>query len=99
MRRQPPLDIHGAESIAVAALGYLASEPDRLARFMALSGIDAAELRARAGDRDMLAAILEHVLGDESLLLVFAASAGLAPQSIAPAAELLHGGRRDRDMT
>jgi hypothetical protein len=97
VRRAPPLDIDGAEGIAIAALGFLASEPERLARFMALSGITPDELRRQARSRQMQAAILDHMLADESLLLVFAAGAGLPPERIAPAADLLRGeGRRSR---
>jgi hypothetical protein len=33
--------------------------------------------------------VLEHLAGDESLLLVFAASANVAPETLAPALALL----------
>jgi hypothetical protein len=37
----------------------------------------------------MAVAVLDHLLSDESLLLVFAAHAGVAPETIAPAHDLL----------
>src|SRR5664279_3932739 len=40
----------GAEATAVAALGFLAAEPERLSRFVALSGLEIANLRRAAQD-------------------------------------------------
>jgi hypothetical protein len=85
------LDRETAETIALQGLAFLAEEPGRLARFLALTGIEAGELRARAGTPELLAAVLEHLAGDESLLLVFAAGRGVRPESIAPALALLQG--------
>jgi len=61
------------------ALTFLAADEDRLGRFMALSGLDGATLRARAGEPELLAAVLDHLLGDESLLFLFCESANLSP--------------------
>lgn len=85
------LDRDGAESIALLALAYLAEEPSRLARFLALTGMDAAGLRDAAGTPETLAAVLEHVLHDESMLLEFTANRGLSPECVAPAHALLCG--------
>jgi hypothetical protein len=74
-----------AESVAIEALVFLASDAGRLGRFLALTGLGPAELRAEARTPRMLAAVLEHLLQDESLLLVFSASSNVAPESIAPA--------------
>lgn len=84
-----------AEGIAVAALGFLAAEPGRVARFLALTGVSPEELMAGAGSPAMLASILEHVLGDESLLLAFATHAGVAPERIEPAHRRLAEARGD----
>lgn len=48
-------------------------------RFGALSGVCLGSLRAAAETPDFLAGILDYVLGDESLLLSFAANCGLDP--------------------
>lgn len=58
-------------------------------RFFLVTGLDPAEIRARAGTPELLAAVLEHLAGDESLLLVFAASRIIAPESIGPALRAL----------
>ena len=90
-RRAPPLDSEAAATIALAGLRFLAEDTDRLGRFLLATGIGPAELRSRAGDPALLGAVLDHLLADESLLLVFAAETGLAPESIAPAQALLAG--------
>ena len=82
----------GPEVIALQALAFLASEPDRLERFMELSGIDPATLRANAGDPELLAAVLDHVLGDESLLFVFCEAHGLSIEAPRAARRALPGG-------
>ena len=84
MRELPTRSNDGdAEMIAISALQFLAGRPEEFARFLALSGIDPAALRRLAGDTDFLGGILDFLLADEALLLVFAAEAGLAPQEIA----------------
>ena len=43
------MDQEEAEAIALSALAFLAEEPERLGRFLALTGMGPAELRAQAG--------------------------------------------------
>ena len=83
------MDADQAEAIGLAALGFLASDIQRLGRFLALTGTGPAELKAQAHSPRMLAAVLDHLLRDEGLLLVFAASSGIEPTSIGPAHRLL----------
>jgi Protein of unknown function (DUF3572) len=80
-----PVDQSAAETIALQGLAFLAEDQARIGRFLAATGFEAGELRARAGTLELNLAVLEHLAGDESLLLVFAASCGVAPESIAPA--------------
>ncbi len=80
-----------AGMVAVQALAFLAADEDRLGRFLALTGIEPAEIRAAAREPGFLAAVLEHVAGDEALLLAFAANAGLAPESVTAAQAALAG--------
>ena len=83
------MDADDAETIALSALAFLAEDVERLQRFLALTGLGPAELRSEARTPRILAAVLDHLLKDESLLLVFAASHGVAPELIAPAHSLL----------
>jgi hypothetical protein len=80
-----------AEMLAVAALSFLAEEPERLGRFLAVTGIEPENLRSAAGTRGFLPGVLDHLIGDESLLLDFAARQGIAPSEI-PAARAVLGG-------
>jgi len=75
-----------AEALAARALGFLAADPERLGRFLALSGIDPREIRGAAREPHFLAGVLDHLLADEGgLLLPFAAGAGVKPEEIAAA--------------
>jgi hypothetical protein len=81
-----------AELIGLQALGFLAAEEARLTRFLALTGVGPADLRRRAGEPQLLAAVLDHLLADETLLFLFADSAGLDPAEVAAARRRLPGG-------
>ncbi len=86
---QPQLSKAAAESIAIEGLSFLAGNPARLDRFSALSGLGPNNLRAAAAEPGFLAAILDHLASDESLLLAFAANTGHVPATIAKAREIL----------
>jgi hypothetical protein len=74
-----------ATTLALSALAFLAEDGQRLGRFLALTGIGPDQLRAAADAPETLLAVLDHLLGDESLLLVFTASKGIAPETVYPA--------------
>ena len=81
-----------AEEIGLAALVFLTEDAERLGRFLAETGTSAGDLAGMAGTAAGQAAVLEHMLGDESLLMVFAATAGIDPGELAPAHDALTGG-------
>jgi Protein of unknown function (DUF3572) len=91
-KKHPLIDLDAAEAIALQGLAFLAEDAARLQRFLMVTGLDPGEIRARAGTAELLAAVLEHLAGDESLLLVFAASRGIAPDDVAPAITRLQTG-------
>jgi hypothetical protein len=82
----------GAEELAVAALAFIAQVPERLRRFLDLSGLDPANLREAAADPDFLLGILDYVSGDEALLVAFATDAGIDANAIETARRLLSNG-------
>jgi hypothetical protein len=86
-----------AEEAAAAALLFLTEDEGRLTRFLGESGLAPADLRAAAGEPHLLTAVLDHLLSDESLLLVFTAGAGLDPARIGPMRAALDGELRHRD--
>ncbi len=87
--RSEALDRAGAEALAAEALAFVAEEPDRLGRFLALSGLSPESLRRRIGEPAFLGGVLDFLLGDEALLVAFAERQGLAPGLPAIARRLL----------
>jgi hypothetical protein len=75
--------------LALQALGFLAEDSRRLERFLAETGMRPDALMQQAGAPSTLAALLAHLLADESLLLVFAAASGRKPEEIAAAEAVL----------
>ncbi|RFB81524.1 DUF3572 domain-containing protein [Methylovirgula sp. 4M-Z18] len=56
-----------AENLAIAALSFLAGDPEQLGRFATLAGLDLANLRQVARQPGFLAAVLDHVTADQAL--------------------------------
>lgn len=86
-----------AESLAVQALTYLGSDPDRLGRFLSLSGLGPQSLRDAARAPGFLAAVLDHLASDQALLVAFAADQGIDPAEVDRARQLLSGGDWERE--
>ena len=82
-----------AFEIAVQALSFLAADPERLDRFLALTGIDHGQIRQAAQEPGFLAAVLDHLCAREEDLLAFATDAQLSPALVSGAAEILSGPR------
>ena len=97
MKRRSLVSRDTAEMLAIQALAFIAEEPERLNRFLGMSGIDAEDIRAAAREPAFLAGVLEHMLGDKSLLIAFAESAGIEPGEIARARSAL-GGAEGRNL-
>ena len=81
-----------AEALALQGLTFLAGDADRLTRFLTSTGIDPGDLRNWDANPGVQGAVLDHLLSDESLLLVFAAEAGVGPEQVWPAQAVLAGG-------
>jgi hypothetical protein len=81
-----------AELLAIQALAFIAEEPERLNSFLSITGIELGAIRDAAREPGFLAGVLEHMLGDESLLLAFADGTGIDPAAIARARQALGGG-------
>ena len=80
-----------AAMLAIAALTFIAEEPERLGRFLALTGIGPESLRDAARDQGFLLGVLEYVAGDETLLMAFAARHDIDPEVIGHACNVLAG--------
>jgi hypothetical protein len=80
-----------AEAFSLMALSFLAEEPTRLSRFLSLTGIAPEELRRAADAPPTLLAVLDYLMGDESLLLMFAAEKGIDAETLVAAHARLSG--------
>jgi hypothetical protein len=91
MRARKTLDRQAAEDIAVNALTLLTRDQERLARFLALTGLGPETIRAAAGSPGFLKAVLDHVAGHEDLLVGLADEMGTRPETIVEARRVLAG--------
>jgi len=86
-----------AETVAIQALSFLAAEPTRLGRFLAVTGLGPETLRGAASSPEFLVNVLDFVLSDEKLVKEFAESAGIEPSHVGAAREALGGPNWERD--
>lgn len=80
-----------AQDLAVEALGFLANDEEQLSRFLSVFGLGPENLRAAASEPGFFAAVLDYICKDDSLVLTFAANAGIDPDRIAQARVRLAG--------
>ncbi|MFP1631379.1 DUF3572 domain-containing protein [Zhengella sp. ZM62] len=87
-----PLSMEDARALAVAALGFVAGDERLLPRFLAMSGIEAGQIRAAAAEPGFLAGVLGFILAHEPTLMAFCEASGNRPDAVAAAQRLLPGG-------
>ena len=78
-----------AEAMAVAGLSFLAGSPERLARFLDISGLSPDTLRAAAAEPGFFAGLMDYLASDETLLVAFAGEIGATPESVMQARHVL----------
>ncbi len=71
--------------LALRALAWTLSEPDRATRLLEVTGLTPADLRARAGEPAMLSAILGFLEAHEPDLIACSADIGERPETIVAA--------------
>jgi hypothetical protein len=86
-----------AAQMAIAALTFIAAEPERLGRFLAMSGIGPESIRDAARDPQFLVGVLDHIVSDETLLVAFAEQSDIDPEEVMRARESLAGPDWERD--
>ena len=77
-----PTDPH---ALALAALAATLTDERRAQRFLELTGIGTDELRSRAGDPQLLAALLAFLEAHEPDLMDVATSIGIEPKALVAA--------------
>ncbi len=80
---------NAAEALALKALEFLANSPDNLEMFMAATGINGDELRARLEEPTVLAAIIDFMLKNEGLLVEFCDTTSIRAREIHLASHVL----------
>ncbi len=97
---KPPRNMpeEAAESLAIQALGYIAGEPERLGRFLSVTGLGPDEIRAAAGEPGFLAGVLAYLASDEQLAAAFVTESGCGAADIARAHHALGGEPWEREI-
>lgn len=80
-----------AEILALRGLEFLACDDARFAAFLAMTGACASDVAAAAGNRELLAGVLDHILADDKLITQFAAEHNLSPDAVQGARRNLPG--------
>lgn len=81
-----------AETLAIKALTFLAQSPDAIGRFVSASGILPSDLRRRAGDPEILAAVMDFVLADDARVMDLCEALATEPRILHIARRSLPGG-------
>ena len=76
-----------AETLALSALAATLTDERRAQRFLDLSGIETDDLRRRASERSLLAALLRFLEAHEPDLIDVAAAIGAKPEDLVAARE------------
>jgi len=81
-----------AAAVALSALAATLLDDRRAQRFLELTGIGTDELRRRAGDPQLLAALIAFLEAHEPDLVAVAEAAGVTPADLSRARRELEGG-------
>jgi Protein of unknown function (DUF3572) len=87
-----------AEIVAIQALSFVASDPERLGAFLAESGIGPDTLRSAATEPRFLAHVLDFIMRDDASVKAFAEASKLHPTNIAAAHQVLNDPKWERDV-
>ncbi|PCJ71558.1 MAG: hypothetical protein COA62_02930 [Rhodobiaceae bacterium] len=87
-----PLPAETAQTIALQALAYIASDEDKMAGFLAQTGLSTNELKDHLTEPAFLGGVLDFLLSDEKALVAFCEEAGIAPDLPKQARQSLPGG-------
>ncbi len=79
------MDSETAEAVAIAALGFVAADPVLLPRFLAITGIEAGQIRRAAAEPGFLAGVLQFLMAHEPTLTAFCEASGDGPAPVTPA--------------
>lgn len=87
------------QTIGIEALSFIASDPELLSRFLAITGIEPQHIREAAQEPGFLVGVLDFILAHEPTLMAFAAFANRDPASINKARNALPFGKQEFDRS
>ena len=82
-------NIPDPEVLALQALVWAIGEPDRADRLIAVTGLFPDDLRARAGEPAVLAAVIAYLESYEPDLIACAEALGVSPEALVAAHAML----------
>ncbi|MBS7541439.1 DUF3572 domain-containing protein [Ancylobacter lacus] len=88
-----------AREVAVGALTFLVSDPERIGPMLAASGMAPGDLRGAVGSTAFQVGVLDYLIERQDLLIEYANGAGIDPGHVVAAREILThegAGRRER---
>jgi hypothetical protein len=80
---------HEAETTALSALGWILSDDGRANRLLSLTGLTPDQMRARIGERSLLASALAFLEAHEPDLVACADALGMKPDRLVEARGML----------
>ena len=92
MKQGPAPTREQAEELAIQALTFIAGDPERLGRFLAITGIGPGEIRLAAREPGFLVGVLDYMASDDRLISAFAAENSLDPADLDRSRIALAGG-------
>lgn len=94
---RPLTTAEAAREVAIGALGFLATDPERIGPFLAESGLSPADLRGVVASPAFQVAILDHLINRQDLLLEYVSGAQIDPGHVVAAREILAHAPADRN--
>lgn len=81
-----------AETLAIQALSWLASDEEILGQFLNVTGAAPGDLRTRAVEPEFLGFVLDFIMKDDATILGFCNSSGTSTDAVQHARIALGGG-------
>jgi hypothetical protein len=70
------------QETAISVLAWLASEPDLFGRFLALTGVEPAQVRHAIDDPGFLSGMMDFLMNHEPTAVAFCEATGTAPEAL-----------------
>lgn len=81
-----------AELLASRLLEWLASDPDLIGRFLGETGLGLSDVNGSLAQPEGLAAVVDHIMGQDALVMRAAEDLGVPPDSFVTLRAALPGG-------